>query len=132
MGHVEESSSSSSSATSERMILIGDEYRCIDQNGSIVYNSKWFKGMPSMFDIVGQNSSFPPDTPGYNIPLDTTSREWKRLWWSVTDNECDIVPVWAETSLKEFLVWLKRLGFTGECLKISHSHHQRRKKIKSP
>ena len=53
MGHVGESSLSSS--TSERMIIYGDEYRCIDQNCSLVYNSKWFIGMPSMFDIVGQN-----------------------------------------------------------------------------
>jgi len=95
----------------ERIIVYGNENRCIDQLGNLIYSSEWFLGLPTISEVIGPND--PLSTPGYNIPI-SGSREWKRLWWSVTDIECDANPVWAMVSLKEFLVWITKNGFTGK------------------
>ena len=106
------------SGIKERIILYGDENRCIDQLGNLVYSSKWFVGLPTMSEVVRQYNPLQKGSEvGYNIPIGG-SRKWKRLWWNVTDIECDGNPVWAMVSLEEFLVWITKMASREKVVQI--------------
>jgi len=93
--------------------LFGTEYKVKDHKGRIVWNSRWFLGCPSIYEVMEEDNPPPDNSPGYNIPLWTESLNWKRLWWNVTDHETNIVPYWSVVSRESFLIWLQQLGFTG-------------------
>jgi len=97
----------------DRLVLHGNRYRYKDDQGNYVYSARWFQGHPDIFEIVDQDYPTPPNSPGYNIPLETQSPEWKRLWWALTDHESPYTPKWTRVDVPTFVAWLEKMGFTG-------------------
>lgn len=91
-------------------VLYGDGKLLHDCLGRLIYDSKWFLGEPSIDELLHQDVR--GTGVGYNVPK-FHSKGIIKLWWSVSDQECEEDAAWAKISVSDLLVWLMRLGFTG-------------------
>jgi len=91
--------------------LSGDGERFTDIYGRTIYRSKWFRGFPTIADVLFQEVR-DLGLVGYNIPQ-FENKAIIKLWWSITDVEFEYTAPWVRIFPYEFNEWLKKLGFTG-------------------
>ena len=86
-----------------------------DEYGRLLYSIKWVVDKAPFHKAIKGSPEARQAKIGYVLPFYGT-KGIKRLWWDLTDIQFQYPhhsPKWINVGIFPFLVWLRRLGFTG-------------------
>lgn len=79
------------------------------------YNPSWFLGQPSLWELIKQDEEenhIGMNVIGLNYWIyDETCA---RIWWNLTDHECENTPRWCFPSYEDITEWLTQMGYTSD------------------
>lgn len=87
----------------------------MEQTEIIRYDPRWNPEGLGLRELIYQEDEEDGEWfMGYSLPWRINSKYIARVWWALTDVDGYEIPRWTQVHEKEFVEWLKELGFTAD------------------